>query len=528
MTPATITSTSGKPAAFRPSAIVIGAGIGGITTAAHLARRGMRVKVVEKNREPGGRCGHFVRDGHHFDTGPTLLVMPLLYESEFASLGVSLREALDLQRVDPTYRLVFDDGSQLALTSDLNAMREQLEAIEPGSFDGFLRYIEEGHRHYHVALDKLVDRDFRTAGQFFSLRNLPLLFQVKPLAPHYRHMRAYFDSPRLKSAFTFQDVYMGLSPFEAPATFSMMPYTELAHGVWYPRGGMIRIVDALMRIAEQAGVEFEFGAAVERIDVRGDRARGVMLDDGRQLEADVVVANADLPYVYQNLLPDDHAAERMARKRFSCSVISFFWGVDKPYSQLGPHTLFLADDYRDNFESIIDKLDLPDNPSLYVHAPARLDPSAAPAGQDTLIGIVPVGHLDERGEQDWRLLRDEARQAIFNRLSLLGVHDLEQHVKFEVSYTPLSWRKRYNLMKGSTHGLSHTLMQLGYMRPKNRHARYHNLYFVGASTHPGTGVPTALVSARLVAQRVADDVVLPVRDPRRTTQTLVPRYAAGR
>ncbi len=267
-----------------------------------------------------------------------------------------------------------------------------------------------------MALDKLVDRDFRTAGQFFSLRNLPLLFQVKPLARHYRHMRAYFDSPRLKSAFTFQDVYMGLSPFEAPATFSMMPYTELAHGVWYPRGGMIRIVDALMRIAEQAGVEFEFGAAVERIDVRGDRARGVMLDDGRQLEADVVVANADLPYVYQNLLPDDHAAERMARKRFSCSVIRFFWGVDKPYSQLGPHTLFLADDYRDNFESIIGKLDCPTTPACT----CTLRPGL------THPPPLPVGHADRdrAGRAPGRARR--ARLAASPRRSAAG--DLQSAV----------------------------------------------------------------------------------------------------
>jgi phytoene desaturase len=489
-------------------AVVIGAGIGGITAAAHLAKRGMRVTVVEKNREPGGRCGHFSRQGHSFETGPTLLVMPLLYEAEFASLGVSLHEALTLQRVDPTYHLIFDDGSQLALTSDLNAMREQLEAIEPGSFEGFLRYVEEGHRHYHIAMDKLVGRDFRTASEFFTPGNVPLLFQLKPLVPHYRHMSAYFKQPRLKAAFTFQDVYMGLSPFEAPATFSMMSYTELAHGVWYPQGGMSSVVQALMQIAGQAGVEFEYGVEVERIAVNGTRATGVILADGRQLEADVIVANADLPYVYQTLLPHDHYGEQMAHKRFSCSTISFFWGVDKPYPQLGPHTLFLADDYRNNFESIVQKLDLPTNPSLYIHAPARLDPTTAPTGEDTLIAIVPVGHLDETGQQDWRRIRDQAREAIFKRLAQVGITDLEAHIKFEVDYTPLSWRKRYNLMKGSTHGLSHTLMQLGYFRPHNRHARYHNLYFVGASTHPGTGVPTALVSARLVAERIMDDHAL--------------------
>jgi phytoene desaturase len=489
-----------------PSAIVIGAGIGGIAAAARLAQRGVHVTVLEKNARPGGRCDRFSRDGHHFDTGPTLLVMRLLFEAEFASLGTPLHEALDLQRVDPTYHLIFDDGSGLALTSDMNAMREQLEAIEPGSYHSFLRYVEEGCRHYRVAMERLVNRDFRRAGDFFNLGNLPLLYQVKPLAPHYRHMGAYFDDPRLKAAFTFQDVYMGLSPFEAPATFSMMPYTELAHGVWYPRGGMYQIVEALMAIAEGAGVEFVFDTAVERIDVNCREVRGVVLEDGQRLAADAILANADLPHVYRDLLPDDDLADRMERKRFSCSTVSFFWGVDKTYEELGPHTLFLADDYRANFDSIIDDLSLPENPSLYIHAPARLDPSMAPAGEDTLIAHVPVGHLSEDGDQDWRAIRDRARQEVFRRLAALGITDLEAHLKFEVNYTPLSWRKRYNLVKGSTHGLCHNLTQLGYFRPANRHPRYHNLYFAGASTRPGTGLPTALVSARLAATRMLEDL----------------------
>jgi len=489
-----------------PSVIIIGAGIGGIAAAAHLARRGLRVTVLEKNSRPGGRFDHFSQDGHHFDSGPTLLVMRLLYEAEFAALGVSLRDVLDLQRVDPTYHLVFDDGSRLALTSDLDAMRKQLESIQPGSYHGFLRYVEEGRRHYDLAMDRLVNRDFRKASDFFTFRNLPLLFKLKPLIPHYGNMSAYFDDPRLKAAFTFQDVYMGLSPFEAPATFSMMPYTELAHGVWYPRGGMYRVVEALMDIAHRAGVEFVFDADVARIDVSGTYARGVILADGHRLDADAILANADLPYVYRDLLPKDGFADQLARKRFSCSTISFFWGVDQPYEMLGPHTLFLADDYRENFQSIVRDLSLPKNPSLYIHAPARLDPGMAPAGEDTLIAIVPVGHLREKDERDWGEIRDQARQQVFHRLATLGITDLETHLKFEISYTPQSWRKRYNLMKGSTHGLCHNLTQLGYLRPSNRHPRYHNLYFAGASTHPGTGVPTALVSARLAAERMQDDL----------------------
>ena len=486
--------------------LIIGAGIGGICSAIHLAKCGFQVSVIEKNPRPGGRCDWIERDGHRFDTGPTLMVMQKVYEAEFSSLGGSIHELLDLKQVDPTYRLVFDDGSQLALTSDMQSMRNQLESIEHGAYQGFVRYHQEGERHYRLGMKKLVNRDFRHFYDFFNFNNIPLLYQVNPLVNHYTHLERYFKNPRLKAAFTFQDVYMGLSPFEAPATFSLMPYTELAHGVWYPKGGMYSIVDALMSLARDAGVEFAFDTTVEQIVVENDRVKELALEHNGRIKTDVVLANADLPYVYQELLPKDSLAEKISKKKFSCSVISFFWGVDKPYKALGPHTLFLADDYRANFDTIIRELSLPANPSLYIHAPTQLDPSMAPAGEDTLIAVVPVGHLSGNGEQDWDNLIDQAREQVLRRLALLGIVDLEAHIKFEISFTPLSWRKRYNLMKGSTHGLSHNLTQLAYFRPSNRHPRYRNLYFVGASTRPGTGLPTAMISARLVAKRIMDEL----------------------
>jgi phytoene dehydrogenase-like protein len=180
--------------------------------------------------------------------------------------------------------------------------------------------------------------------------------------------------------------------------------------------------------------------------------------------------------------------------------------VDRTYEALGPHTLFLADDLRANFASIVRDLSLPTNPSLYVHAPARLDPSMAPPGQDTLTAIVPVGHLSDDGAQDWGELRDRARQHVFRRLRTVGITDIEAHIKFEEWSTPVSWAEQHNLAKGSTHGLSHTLTQLAYFRPSNRHRRYRNLYFVGASTHPGTGVPITMVSGRLAAKRIVDEL----------------------
>ncbi len=490
----------------RPTALIIGAGIGGITTAARLARDGYQVTVLEKNTTPGGRCDQMVRDGHRFDIGPTLFLMPEVFAETYAALGERMEDHLDLRRVDPTYRVAFDDNTQIALTSDLNVMQTQLEAIEPGSFGGLLRYLAEGEQNYHGSLDHFVGRNFYSLLDYFSPRNLPLLFKLKALLKHYDHIGSYFRHPYLKAAFTFQDMYMGLSPYDALATYSLIQYTELADGVWFPAGGMYRIIESLVEIAERQGVRFVYNAPVKKIEVQGNRAQGVRLMNGALLEADVVIANADLPYVYQNLLSDQADADRMEHLKYTCSAIMFYWGLDQVYPQLDTHNVFLAGDYQTSFDSIFKDKSLPDTPSFYVHAPARIDPSAAPDGQDTLMVLVPSGHLDAASAQDWEALKARARAGVLHRLAAMGITDLESHLKFEVSLTPRQWQSRYNLAKGSAFGLSHNFMQVGYLRPHNRHPHYRNLYFVGSSTHPGSGLPMALLSGRLTTERIRKEI----------------------
>ena len=275
-------------------------------------------------------------------------------------------------------------------------------------------------------------------------------------------------------------------------------------------GGMYRVIESLTSIAESLGVKFIYNAPAKQIEVGGDgaardRATGVLLEDGRRLPADLIVANADLPYVYDKLLPDRAEAKRIDRMKFTSSAIMFYWGVDKVYPQLGAHNVFLAGEYKASFDAIFNDHSLPAEPSLYVHAPARVDPAAAPASQDTLMVLVPVGHLDGTKTQDWDAMRDQARRATLARLADLGITDLEQHLKFEISYTAEDWQQMYNVAKGSGFGLSHNFWQVGYLRPQNRHTRYRNLYFAGASTHPGTGLPICLALCQ------ADDGTHPER-----------------
>ncbi len=444
-------------------------------------------------------------DGYTFDTGATLFMLPDLYAQTFAALGERMQDHLDLHRIDPTYHLTFPDGSQLQLTSDMLRMQERLEAIEPGSFARMLRYLGAGRRIYELSIPELLGRDFRSLPEFINPRMLRLFLQVKALTRHTDYVGRFFKDPRLQMAFTFQDMYMGLSPYDSPATYSFMQSTELADGLWYPMGGMFRVTEALTGIAEKLGVRFLYNAPVEKILVDGVRATGVLLANGQVLPADIVVANADLGYVYHHLLPDDGAAGRIDRKEVGCSTIMFYWGLDKQYPQLGPHNLFLCGDYRQGFEDIFKNLGMPAEPNFYIHAPVRLDPSMAPAGHDTWYVAVPVGHISSKRPQDWPALQARARAFILQRLARLGLPDIEAHIRTEVSFLPVDWQNRYNLTLGSTHGLSHKLTQMAYLRPHNRHSRYHNLYFVGASTHPGTGIPTVLISAGLAANRILED-----------------------
>ena len=487
----------------KPTAIVVGAGIGGIATAARLAKNGYSVTVLEKNATPGGRCNQITRDGHRFDIGPTLFLMPEVWEETFASLGEKMSDYLDLRRIDPTYKVYFDDGLQLQLTSNIGDMQTQLEAVEKTAFTGFLNYIAEGAKHYKLSLEKFVGRNFYSIFDYFSLKNLPLIFKLKTLDKHYRNTGRFFKDERLKAAFTFQNMYLGLSPYDAPATYSLLQYTELAEGVWYPMGGMYAAIEALVNAAQKLGVKFVYNAPVKKLEINNNKVIGAITADNSVFTADIFVGNADLPYIYKELLPDPVEAKKLDEKLYTCSTIMFYWGVDKQYPQIAHHNVFLGGDYKASFDQIFNDHSLPDQPSFYVHAPVRTDPAAAPEGQDTLYVLVPVGHLDAASEQDWGERIQRARQTVFERLSKeMGITDLEDHIKFEIVYQPEVWKERFNLEKGAAFGLSHNFWQVGYLRPQNRHKTYKNLYFAGASTHPGTGLPIVLLSAKLTTERI--------------------------
>ena len=487
--------------------VIVGAGLGGLALGARLARAGCRVTVIEKQAEPGGRLGCLEHGDYRFDTGATLYLMPEFFEQTFADLGRRRADYYDLIKVDPNYRLHFADGSTLDLSTDMAALQAELERFEPGAMRGALAFLAEGGRCYDAAVRTFLSRNFRGPFEFFAPKHVPLMFEMRVFQRHYARACRYFRSDKLRQAMTFQTMYLGASPFEALATYLLLQYAELVRGIYLPRGGMYRVTRALARVLQEEGGELRCGATATEIVLQGRRAIGVRLADGAKLEADAVAANADVPYVYDRLLSHPDAAreaQRLKRYQYTSSAVMFYWGLDRRYERELPrhHNIFLSADYRGSFEQIFQQYRAPENPSFYISSPVRTDTGYCPAGKEAWVVLVPVGHLVEGVAADWQQQAAVIRAHVLRRLAAAGMADVAEHIRFEGCYTPCYWSEALNLAKGSAFSLAHGFTQVGYFRPHNRADRFENLYFVGAGTHPGTGLPLVLASARLTAERI--------------------------
>ncbi len=482
--------------------IVIGAGIGGIVTAGILARQGCHVTILEKNAFLGGRCGRYVKDGHRFDIGATFLMMPGIYEKAFAAVGKNMYDELTLYRMDPVYKIKYPGEKEILYTSDLAELRMQFEKLEPGSFSKFLKLTDKGYKIYKNSM-QLIERNYFSLFDFSLLKYPFLLYKYKAFHNQYRYVSRFFKSDELRTFFTFQNLYLGQNPFTASGMYLLLPFMELADGVLFPKGGMHTIAERLFSAAEEHGAKLLLNSPVNKIEVNTKRAKGVTLEDGTFHEADIIVSNADLPYVYNNLLPGSWKSGYLNRLNYSCSAVVFHWGINKVYPQLKQHNVFVSSKHKESCQTIFRDKSFPDEPSIYVHSPVRSDISAAPENKDSITAIVHTGNIDDKSDYDWKGLKNKARKVIVKRFEEEGMIDFEKHIDFEICFTPKSWKSHFNLTRGGTFGsLGHDLLQMGFMRPGNQHKKYRNLFFVGGSTQPGSGMPLALISALLVTERI--------------------------
>ena len=492
----------------RKTVAIVGAGVGGLAAAARLAHAGFEVSVYEKQRGPGGRCSQLRMDGFTFDMGPTILLMPEVIRETFEAVGRKLEDYLTLHRCEPNYTVHFRDGARLTFTSDLARLSHELEQMEPGSTPHFMRFLEQGRDQYQTSLDHFVGRNFDNLWQFVSPANLRHIFRIRAHRKLYAETGRFFKDDRLRAAVTFQTMYLGISPYESPAVYGLLPYSEIGVGIWFPEGGLYALPKALERLAKELGVRFHYEAPVRRLRLEKGRARGLELESGEFVAADVVLCNADLPYAYEKLIdPEVTALPRAKKLKYTSSGFMFYLGMKGRVPGLGHHNVFFGRDYRASFDDIFKHHRVPEDLSFYVNVPNRTDPSLAPDGKDALYVLVPVPHQDP--SLDWRALEKGIRERVFRRLEEEGYGALASQVEVERVFTPDDWASGFNLQKGAAFGLSHHFFQIGPFRPANQDPRVRNLFFVGASTQPGTGLPTVMLSARLVCERILKEVGVP-------------------
>ena len=500
--PPLVVAGAESPAGAR-QVLVIGAGLGGLAAAIRLRHRGYEVTVLERHEVPGGRCGLWESEGFRFDTGPTLLLMVEYLQALFRDVGRALGAYLDLVQLEPNYRVHYPDGRTLDVTSRLNAMLEQVERIEPGAGPQLLRFLAATSQLYRIGLDGFVDRNVHHRRDFLSLRNALLLVRGGAMRRLERLVAGFFRSEALRHTFSFQSLYLGLSPFEAPAIYGLLPYTEIAGGLYFPRGGMHALPRALATLAGEMGVRFRYRTDVAGLERDGARIAAVRLADGTRLPADLVLANADLPYVYRTLLGEPHP--RAERLSYSCSAFLMYLGVRGQYPGLPHHTLVVPPDLRGACGDIFTHHRLPPAPPYYICNPSKTDPSLAPPGCENVYVLVPVPSQAPGREIDWAVQGPRLEREMLLRLERFGMPGLGERLVTSRIFTPADFAAGFSATRGEAFGLAHGLDQVGYLRPHNRHAAYRNLYFVGQSTHPGCGIPMVLISARLVAERMVEE-----------------------
>ncbi len=509
---------------MKQSVVIIGSGFGGLGSACLLAKSGYDVTVVEKNEACGGRASVFSKDGYTFDMGPSWYLMPDVFEQFFRLMGERVEDHLDLKKLSPSYRIFFKDVEKngisplvVDLTSDLEKDIPTFEQLEPGSGQQLRDYLASAAYQYTIAKDRFMYKNYDSILDFLNRDTMIEGRKLSVFQSMDRYVRRYFHSDEIQKIMQYTLVFLGSSPFNTPALYNIMSHIDFNMGVFYPMGGIYKIIEALVAIASKHGVTFRTNAPVAKILLENNHAIGVELESGEKILADIVISNADIHHTETALLPPEareHSDAYWKKRVLAPSAFIMYLGIDGRIPELTHHNLLFSKDWKKNFGEIFDDPKWPTDPSMYVCAPSVTDPSVAPVDKENLFVLVPIASGLDYSDQDLETYGDQVLTTLEREMK---IPNLRQRVEFKQFFCAKDFVSRYNSYQGTALGLAHTLMQTALFRPNNISKKVDNLYYVGANTNPGIGMPVCLISAELVWKRLMKDKTSgPIQDLQQT------------
>ena len=484
--------------------IIVGAGFGGLSLAALLAREGHQVTVFEKNSQYGGRARIHKDKGFQFDMGPSWYLMPKVFENFFKQFGKKPEDFYSLKRIDPSYRIFFNRGNVIDVGSSYQKIEELFNSLESNGAEKLKEYLALAKEKYDLTMDETIYRGFESITDFFSwelLKNGPRLGVFSSLDSL---VKKYFKSQEAQKIFEYSMGFLGGSPKMTPAMYQIMSYVDMIQGVWFPVGGMVKVADAIYQLAISNKVQFYFDEEVKKIEVENDKAKKVITDK-RQLTTDAIIVNADYAHAELNLLEAKY--QSYGRKYWDSRILApsafvTYIGINKKIKKLMHHSLFLEKDWASNFEEIFNNRNnsWPTDPSYYVNVPSKTDPKLAPKNCETLFILAPLSP----GLKDTNKEREKFLNQIVTHLEKTVGEQIKEHIVTKRIFAVNDFAKDYNAYKGTALGLAHTFWQSAYFRPHHQSKKVKNLYYSGQYTHPGIGVPMTLISSQITAKIITN------------------------
>jgi phytoene desaturase len=486
------------------SVVVIGAGLGGLSAAIHLRLAGFDVTVYEANEKVGGRANIIEKAGFRFDTGPSLLNYPWIFRQLFESAGKKLEDYVELLPVNPSVAFQWEDGTHFQLSSNFTKLAEECERLEPGSRVGLLSFLQDAEQKYRISFEKLVNRNEDNPVKWIGKLKIREITKLSVWRSLDSELKRFFKSKYIREAFGAYGMYLGGSPFDLPGLFTILAYGELAYGLWLPKGGIYGLVEGIAKLAIELGVRIYTDHLVKEIVVNQKQVEGVKLSNEAIHRTSLVVSNVDVPTTISRLLPK---ADRIVapKQKMTPGVITYYWGVKGKINNLGHHTIFLPSDYRDAFIELFKEKKIPSQLPFYVSVPSATDTSLAPLGDTAVFVLVPTPLLSQMPDANWEKIAEEVKIKVLRRLNMHGINLEERQIVFEDIFTPPKWATRFGLFDGSAFGGAHTFFQVGPFRPRNYSSDIKGLYYTGAGTTPGTGMPMVILSGRLTAERICKE-----------------------